>query len=247
MKRKILAGLLAGTMMFVVAGCGKNATAETTAADVTKAAGVDNTSETVAGDTTAESGETSESVPAQDGSTAIVADSAQDTGAEAANPDGSYILVAYFSWSGNTEKIANMIAEDTGADLFQIEPAEAYPEDYNAVVDQAKEEQTANARPELLHDVETFQNYDVIFLGYPNWWSDVPMIMNTFMEAHDFSGKTVVPFCTHGGGGFGKSLSSVKAGTTGATVLDGFEVSGSRADGAAADVQSWIDSLNLEN
>ena len=245
MKRKILAGLLAGTMMFAMAGCGKNPAAETTTADVTEAASVENASEAAAGDTNAESGETSESGTAQDDSTE--AESAQDTGAEAASPDGSSILVAYFSWSGNTEKIANMIAEDTGADLFQIEPVEAYPEDYNAVVDQAKEEQTANARPELLHDVEVFQNYDVIFLGYPNWWSDVPMIMNTFMEAHDFSGKTVVPFCTHGGGGFGKSLASVKAGTTGATVLDGFEVSGSRVDGAAADVQSWIDSLNLEN
>lgn len=224
MKKAILAGLLAGTMMFAMAGCGKNPAAETTTADVTETASAENTSETVAGETTEESGETSESAAAQ---------------------DGSSILVAYFSWSGNTEKIANMIAEDTGADLFQIEPVEAYPEDYNAVVDQAKEEQTANARPELLHDVETFQSYDIIFLGYPNWWSDVPMIMNTFMEAHDFSGKTVVPFCTHGGGGFGKSLSSVKAGTAGATVLDGFSVNGSQADGAAADIQSWIDSLNL--
>lgn len=214
MKKAILAGLLAGAMMFAMAGCGKNPAAETTTADVTEAA---------------------------------AAESAQDTGAENTDADGSSILVAYFSRSGNTEKIANMIAEDTGADLFQIEPAEAYPEDYNAVVDQAKEEQAAKARPELLHDVETFQNYDVIFLGYPNWWSDVPMIMNTFMEAHDFSGKTVVPFCTHGGGGYGNSLASVKEGTDGALVLDGFEVSGSRVDGAAADVQSWIDSLNLEN
>ncbi len=226
MKKAMLAGLLAGTMMFAMTGCGKNPAAETTAAGVKESASAENTSETVAVETTAESGETSESAAAQ---------------------DGSSILVAYFSWSGNTEKIANMIAEDTGADLFQIEPVEAYPEDYNAVVDQAKEEQTANARPELLHDVEAFQNYDVIFIGYPNWWSDVPMIMNTFMEAHDFSGKTVVPFCTHGGGGFGKSLASVKAGTSGATVLDGFSVNGSQEDGAAVDVQSWIDSLNLGN
>lgn len=244
MKRKILAGLLAGTMLFVMAGCGKNSVTETAAGE-TKAGA--EASEAVTVLTTAESGETSETAPAQDDSTVAVAESAQDTGAKAASPDGSSILVAYFSWSGNTEKIANMIAEDTGADLFQIEPVEAYPEDYNAVVDQAKEEQAANARPELLHDVEAFQNYDVIFLGYPNWWSDVPMIMNTFMEAHDFSGKTVVPFCTHGGGGFGKSLSSVKAGTTGATVLDGFEVSGSRADGATEDVKNWVDSLNLGN
>lgn len=244
MKRKILAGLLAGTMMLTMMGCGKNSVTETTVSEPDTGASA---SESVPVETTAERGETSESVSAQDGSTNALAESSQDAGAETPDTNGSAILVAYFSWSGNTEKIANMIAEDTGADLFRIEPVEAYPEDYNAVVDQAKEEQTANARPELLHDVESFQNYDVIFLGYPNWWSDVPMIMNTFMEAHDFSGKTVVPFCTHGGGGFGKSLSSVKAGTTGATVLDGFEVSGSRADGATEDVKNWVDSLNLGN
>ena len=234
MKKLNVIGLLMGTVMLAMTGCGKNSAAETTSiAPETEKLSESSVSE-------AEKNEESASASERDAAAKFVQDG------ESANSDDSSILVAYFSWSGNTEKIANMIAEDTGADLFQIEPVEAYPEDYNAVVDQAKEEQTANARPELLHDVETFQNYEVIFLGYPNWWSDVPMIMNTFMESHDFNGKTVIPFCTHGGGGFGKSLASIKTGTDGATVLDGFEVSGSRADSAAEDVQSWINSLNLE-
>lgn len=158
----------------------------------------------------------------------------------------SKILVAYFSWSGNTEKIAKMIAEDTGADLFKIETKTAYTDDYDTLVDQAQQEQKDDARPELKNTVKNFEQYDTVFLGYPNWWSDVPMAINTFMESYDWNGKNVIPFCTHGGGGFGGSLSSVRKGTKKAKVLKGFEVEGSSADSAKEDVQAWIKNLNIK-
>ena len=159
---------------------------------------------------------------------------------------GSKILVAYFSWSGNTKTVAEMIAEETGADLFEITPKTPYTEDYDTLVDQAQEEQKENARPEIVNTVDNWDSYDTVFVGYPNWWSDVPMIINTFLESYDFSGKQVVPFCTHGGGGFGGSLASVKKGAKDAKVLDGFEVSGSDAQNAQSDVKDWLDSLNIQ-
>ena len=159
---------------------------------------------------------------------------------------GSNILVAYFSWSGNTKTIAEMIAEETGADLFEIVPSVPYTEDYDAVVDQAQEEQSEGARPEIADTVENFDSYDTVFIGYPNWWSDVPMIINTFLESYDFSGKTVIPFCTHGGGGFGNSISSITNGAQGATILEGFATSGSSVDSAQEKVQTWLASLNLQ-
>lgn len=158
---------------------------------------------------------------------------------------GSKILVAYFSWSGNTEQMAQMIADDLNADLFQIVPVEVYTDDYDAVVDQAQQEQSEGARPEIAGDVENFDAYQTVFIGYPNWWSDVPMIINTFLEGHDFTGKTVIPFCTHGGGGFGNSIASIKAGAKGAAILDGLAVSGSSVSDAQENIQTWLDSLEL--
>ena len=158
---------------------------------------------------------------------------------------GSKILVAYFSWSGNTEQVAQMIADDLNADLFQIIPVEAYTDDYNAVVDQAQQEQSEGARPEIAGEVENFDAYQTVFIGYPNWWSDVPMIINTFLEGYDFTGKTVIPFCTHGGGGFGNSIASITAGAKGATILDGLAVSGSSVSEAQENVQTWLDALEL--
>ena len=179
--------------------------------------------------------------------------SEQETSAEEATTitqtntqSGSKILVAYFSWSGNTKTIAEMIAGETGADLFEITPKTPYTEDYDTLVDQAKEEQKENARPEIANTVDNWDSYDTVFVGYPNWWSDVPMIINTFLESYDFTGKQVVPFCTHGGGGFGGSLSSIKKGAKDAKVLDGFEVSGSDVENAQSDVKDWLDSLNIQ-
>lgn len=154
-------------------------------------------------------------------------------------------LIAYFSWSGNTEALAGMIQETTGGDLFAMEPETPYTDDYNALLDQAQQEQADNARPALAAQVENWEQYDTIFVGYPNWWGDAPMIVLSFLESYDCTSKTVVPFCTSGGGGFGSSVDSVTASAAGATVLEGFHVGGSSVSGAAEDVAAWIDGLGL--
>ena len=110
---------------------------------------------------------------------------------------------------GNTEVAAKMIWEITGGDLFRIETVNAYPEDYTETTEVAKQELRANARPELTGHLEIIASYDVIFLGYPNWWGTMPMPVFTFLEEHDFSRKTIVPFCIHEGSGLGHSEKDV--------------------------------------
>ena len=169
----------------------------------------------------------------------------EETPNEEPESEGGKTLIAYFSWSGNTAKLAQMVADATGGELFAVEPETPYSDDYNAVVDQAKVEQSENPRPAVANTVENWEDYDTVFVGYPNWWNDVPMVMLTFLESYDWSGKTVVPFCTSGGGGFGNGINSITAAASGASVLDGFHVSGSRADGAQDDVTAWLEGLGL--
>ena len=164
---------------------------------------------------------------------------------ETPDEESNRILIAYFSWSGNTEELAGMIQAETGGDLFAIEPETPYTDDYNALLDQAQQEQADNARPSLAAQVENWEQYDTIFVGYPNWWGDVPMIVLSFLESYDCAGKSIVPFCTSGGGGFGSSRASVEASASGAELLEGFHVSGSRVSGAQSDVAAWIDGLGL--
>lgn len=154
-------------------------------------------------------------------------------------------LIAYFSWSGNTEQMAQMIQAETGGDLFEIEPATPYTDDYNTLLDVAQQEQADNARPELAAQVENWDSYDVVFVGYPDWWSDAPMLIYSFLEAYDWVGKTLIPFCTSGGSGFGRSLDKLPDSAPGATIAEGFHVSGSRVDGASGEIATWIDGLNL--
>ena len=104
------------------------------------------------------------------------------------------VLVLYFSQSGNTEKVANFIHDEVGGDLIKLEVAKAYPSDYNELVNYAQEEQTNNSRPELKTKISNIDEYDTIFLGYPNWWADMPMPLYTFLDEYDLSGKTIAPF-----------------------------------------------------
>lgn len=122
--------------------------------------------------------------------------------------DGN-ILIAYFSWGGNTRGIAQEVQRQTGADLFEIEMVTPYFTDYNTVLDQAQEAQNNQDRPELSTHVEDMSQYDTITLGYPNWWVSIPMPVASFLEEYDFTGKTIVPFCSHGGGRFGQSLTAI--------------------------------------
>lgn len=166
--------------------------------------------------------------------------------AEATDAAGeSRVLVAYFSWSGNTEAMANLIAEQTGGTLFEIAPATPYTDDYDALLDVAQQEQAEDARPELAASVENWDSCDVIFVGYPDWWSDAPMVIYSFLESYDWTGKTLVPFCTSGGSGFGRSLDRLSDSAPGATILEGLHVSGSSAAGSGDQVAEWIAGLGL--
>ena len=173
------------------------------------------------------------------------ADSSEETNAATETTGDSNILVAYFSWSGNTEAMANLIAEQTGGTLFEIAPATPYTDDYDALLDVAQQEQAEDARPELAASVEDWDSYDVVFVGYPDWWSDAPMVIYSFLESYDWTGKTLVPFCTSGGSGFGRSLDRLPDSAPGATILEGLHVSGSSAADSGEEVAEWIAGLGL--
>lgn len=121
--------------------------------------------------------------------------------AEAAPKNNGKILIAYYSWSGHTKKVAEAIQEEIGGDLFEIQPETPYSDDYKTVVDQAKKEISDGYRPALKNNVENIAQYDTVFIGSPNWWGTIAPVVSTFIEQNDLSGKTVVPFITHGSGG----------------------------------------------
>ena len=170
------------------------------------------------------------------------------------------ILVVYFSHTGenysvgviekgNTHIIADMIAEETGADLFEIQPESPYPTTYDACTDVAKKEQNENVRPKFIGSVSNMEQYDTVFIGYPIWWGDLPMVVYTFLESYDFSGKTVIPFCTHEGSGLSGTNRNIANACPDATVLDGLAIRGSVAqnkqDEAKSDVLKWLNGLDL--
>lgn len=144
---------------------------------------------------------------------------------------------------GNTEVIANMIQEIIEGDVFRIDTVNTYPEDYTETTDVAKEELRGNIRPELTDHIENMEAYDVIYLGYPNWWGTMPMAVYTFLEEYDFSGKTIIPFCTHEGSGLGHSEKDIAKLCPEATVLKGQAFHGTRVTSAKNDVTNWISKI----
>lgn len=167
------------------------------------------------------------------------------TGTETPAEDSSSVLIAYFSWSGNTEQVAQIIQQETGGDLFEIAPATPYTDDYNELLNIAQQEQSDDARPELAGQVENWEQYDTIFVGYPNWWSDAPMAVYTFVESYDWSGKTLVPFNTSASGGFGRSLSGLEESASGASILEGISFTERTLGDAQGEVAAWLDELGL--
>lgn len=141
---------------------------------------------------------------------------------------------------GNTEKVAKMIAEIAGADLFQIEQKMPYSADYQTCIAEAKKDLTSNARPELAAIPENIDDYDEIYLGYPNYWGTMPMAVYTFLESYDFTGKTIHPFCTHEGSGLSQTENDIANTTKGAVVTKGLAVLGSNAENARYDVERWL-------
>lgn len=249
--KKIFAMLLAVVMLFGLTSCGDNNTAD----------GAGNTG-TPQSSSAPESGGASDETPPSElpeasGSSeyAEMSSAGGDTHSTDKVPDRANILIAYFSRAGenynvgviekgNTEIVAEMIAEQTGGELFRIETVIPYPEDYSACTDVAQQEQRDNARPELTAAVDDFDSYDVVFIGYPIWWGDMPMAVYTFLESYDFTGKTIVPFATHEGSGLSSTESSIAGICSGAEVLEGLAIRGSIAQNsqeeAKDDVVSWL-------
>lgn len=146
---------------------------------------------------------------------------------------------------GNTEVIARMIQQAVGGELFLIETADRYPVDYNETIDVGQSEGNAEARPELASTVENPDEYHTVFLGFPNWWYDMPMAVYSFLDTYDLSGKTIVPFVTSGGSGFSSALDTIAQLEPDATVTDGFSVGGGRVSSAQEDVNTWLAELGL--
>ncbi|MFA6078231.1 MAG: flavodoxin [Candidatus Omnitrophota bacterium] len=155
------------------------------------------------------------------------------------------ILVAYFSHSGNTREIAEQIHKIVGGDIFEIQSVEPYPGDYNAVVDQARKELDSGFRPALRTNLENMGSYDIIFIGYPNWWGTFPAPVKTFLTEYDLSGKTIAPFCTHGGSGLGKSVADISSLCPNSTVLEGIAIWGKDVKGAQAIVSEWLQKIKI--
>jgi flavodoxin len=156
------------------------------------------------------------------------------------------ILVAYFSWGGNTRGIAQQIHQQIGGDIFEIVPAQPYSSNYNTVLDEALRDQRAQARPALKNKVEDMGRYDVIFIGYPNWWASIPMPVATFLESYDFSGKTVVPFCSHGGGRLGQSVAAIAKLCPKSTILEALSVHYSGGSSLPGDITAWLRKIGIE-
>jgi flavodoxin len=167
-------------------------------------------------------------------------------------------LVAYFSRNGNnyvggsivnlpignTEIIAHKIRGLTHSEVFRITTERSYPEDYTEATEVAGEEKRKNARPRLVGKVDGINSYDVIYLGYPNWWGTMPMAVFSFLESYDLSGRTIAPYCTHEGSGMGNSESDIKRTCPKAKVLPGLAIRGGSVDRADKDVENWLRQLD---
>ena len=166
-----------------------------------------------------------------------------EEGTDTAAGEGT-ALIAYFSWSGNTEAVAQEIQAQTGADMFEIVPAEPYTDDYDELLDIAQEEQSSDARPAIAETVD-LSGYDTVYLGFPNWWGDMPMILYTFLDEYDLSGKTVVPFNTSGGSGFSGSLDTIADMEPGAEITEGLSLGDGEAEDCADDVAEWLNNIGM--
>ncbi|MBQ7715128.1 MAG: NAD(P)H-dependent oxidoreductase [Clostridia bacterium] len=170
------------------------------------------------------------------------------SGAEESKESGK-TLVVYFSWSGNLDKMAHWVADETGGDLVRVTAKEAYPENYNDTANRAKKEQDDGVRPAINVDLtaEQFAKYDTVFFGFPVWWYDLPMTMWTFLESYDFSGKTVIPFFSHEGSSNGASaLPRIEELAKGATVRtsDALSIRGGNVASSEENVREWVKGLD---
>ena len=149
------------------------------------------------------------------------------------------ILTAFYSHSGITKKAAEQIHAIVGGDIYEIKEQNPYPRNYNAVTEQAKQEIAKGYQPALKGNLPNISEYDVLFVGSPNWWSTITPPVATFLTSADFTGKTIIPFITHGGGGLNRTVRDIKKLAQGATVLDGFDANN------AAKISAWLKTLDI--
>lgn len=141
---------------------------------------------------------------------------------------------------GNTQYVATLISEATGSDLFEIKTAHSYPGSHKALIDAAKVEIDNNARPKLATHITNLKDYDVVFVGFPNWWYDMPMPLYSFFDEYDFSGKTIIPFCTHGGSRFSGAIKTIRELEKGAKVLDGYAIARNDVADSKEGILKWL-------
>lgn len=220
--KKAISIIMILALVFIFAGCAANNSSEPT-----------KTLETEVAETVAQAADTDETT-------------AGNTSSDSTS------IVVYFSRAGeqygvgviekgNTAIVADMIIEQTGADSFEITPKEDnYPTTYSELTDYAKEEQNNNARPEIASTIENFDSYDTVYLGYPIWWGDLPMICYTFLESYDFSGKTIIPFCTHAGSGNAGTQSKIQSAVPSAEVKEVLAIAGTDAQDNQNSVKSQV-------
>lgn len=164
------------------------------------------------------------------------------------------ILIAYYSRKGenyykgrlqileegNTEHVAKVIQSEIAGDLFEIDTVQKYPKGYTETTRVAKVEFQNKARPELKQNLDSIDHYDVIYLGYPNWWNTMPMACFTFLDSYDFNGKTIIPFCTHEGSGLGNSVRDIRKACPNANVLEGFALTGTSVRSSHETIKAWL-------
>lgn len=160
-----------------------------------------------------------------------------------AQPTAKKTLIAYFSWGGNTQYVAEHIASLTGGTLFRIEPEKHYPVEYEPCTEVAKAEKESDARPAIKNKVGNWDEYDLIFIGCPVWWWTAPMIINTFTDSYDFKGKTVVPFCTYAATYRDETLSRIVELTPDAQHLKGFGTVNKSIKG----IKKWLETIQIIN
>ena len=227
--KKAIAILLSLTMILGLAACGNSASQ--TEQPSTEDTSVESKADTKSAESSTDMENTEETEPAPE----------TDTESE-----GTKVLVVYFSATNTTEGVAEHIANGLNADIYEIVPEDPYTDaDLNYNDNNSRttiEMNDPNARPAISGSVENMEQYDIIFVGYPIWWGEAPRIVSTFMESYDFSGKTIVPFCTSGGSGIGSSASNLERLTSGATWLDGRRLNGSDSQDT---VMEWVNGLGL--
>lgn len=250
MIRKVCTILLAGMITFSLGACGQKESAQEDAkreearqeSEVTESSEEENSTET-------EGTASAETETASTDNHILIAyfSVPEDINTDGIDADaGASVVVRDGETLGNVQFMAETVQETIGGDLFRIETTQQYPLDHDPLVDQAAEEQDADARPELATHIENLEQYDTVILGYPNWWGDMPQPLYTFLEEYDFSGKTIIPFCPHGGSGFSQTEDTIAKLQPNAQISsEGLTISRNEVADSADEVTAWAESLGL--